>query len=140
MEWNFQWIEPHRILRVATVGCFSLERQARMFGEILAVDGWQTGTPIIFDNRFLKMKDVNVEVIRESVQIVSEFNRCYSKAPIAGIVEHNINFGFGRQFETICEFADGTEFRLFDDEALAIDWLRDNKTAAAEEEVNSCST
>ncbi|MBS1792854.1 MAG: hypothetical protein JSS81_03310 [Acidobacteria bacterium] len=95
-----------------------------MFEEITTLDEWQPGLPILFDNRRLEMFAVDTQIIRQSVVIMQKFSRRHPATKIAGLVATNLNFGLGRQFETFTEIEGGTGFRLFRDEAQAVEWLQ----------------
>jgi len=70
------------------------------------------------------MTGSDVNVIRQSVDIVREFMRERRIERLAGLVNKGFNFGVGRQFEILTELAGGNGFRLFSDEELARRWLR----------------
>src|ERR1044072_183286 len=123
MRWNFELLSSNNCLRVATEGTFTLEEQSRMFLEIQLFDQWQPEIPILFDNRHIEMKEVNLEIIRKSVEIMQRFSHNYPVCRIAGLVNEGLNFGLGRQFEIVTELEGGTGFRLFKSERMALEWL-----------------
>ncbi|MEK7723874.1 MAG: hypothetical protein AAB336_05965 [Acidobacteriota bacterium] len=124
MKWSFNFLEEQQVLVVTVIGQFSLEEQKKMFEDISSAEQWCDGIPILFDNRKLRMNDVDGEVIRKSVFVLKNFCDIYPKSKIAGLVNADINFGLGRQFESYSEIDGEMQFRLFKDEILAIEWLK----------------
>ena len=124
MKWSFSFLENQQVLVVTVIGQFSLEEQKKMFEDISSAKQWCDGIPILFDNRKLKMNDVDGEVIRKSVLVLKAFTDNYPNSKIAGLVNADINFGLGRQFESYSEINGGMPFHLFKDENLAIEWLK----------------
>lgn len=124
MNWSIEYLKAQNILLILTSGVFSLELQRKMFEEIAEHENFSKSMPLLFDNRLIDMNRADAETIRMSVLVLQNFYRLKSKSKIAGLVNRtDVNFGFGRQFETISEFGDEVEFRLFVDEAIAIQWL-----------------
>jgi hypothetical protein len=70
------------------------------------------------------MRPSDENVIRESVDIVHEFMRAFHIERLAGLVDKGFTFAVGRQFEILMDAAGGHGFHLFNDEELALRWLR----------------
>lgn len=124
MNWSFRLADDGRYLLVTTDGRFTLADQQQMFDELGALPAVITTPRILFDNRRLDLTESNLNVITRSVQIVKRFIDEHRIERLAGLVDQGVNFGVGRQFETLTDLAGGHGFRLFKDEALAICWLR----------------
>lgn len=124
MKWGFESSATgNRYLRVNINGQLIIEEQKRMLDEIAGLAQWNPETPILFDNRNLDLTQTNSEIIRLSVTVLIEFTKNLPKTKIAGLVATDLNFGFGRQFETLYEIENGASFRIFRDETTAIQWL-----------------
>jgi len=124
MKWGFDFSEiKNRYLRVNIDGQLIIEEQKRMLDEITGLEAWHPEIPILFDNRKLDMSQANSQIIRRSVTVLIEFTKNLPKTKIAGLVATDLNFGFGRQFETLYEIENGASFRIFRDEKIAIEWL-----------------
>lgn len=95
-----------------------------MFEELGAHAAVSQPLRVLFDNRQIDMRTSNENVIRESVDIVQEFIRKLHIERLAGLVDKGFNFGVGRQFEILTDLAGGHGFRLFNDEQVALRWLR----------------
>lgn len=113
-----------RVVRVTTGGPFELRQQRKMFEELGAHPAFSPGLPVLFDNRQIDMRGSDMDVIRESVDIMHEFMAKLRIQRLAGLVDSGFNFGVGRQFEILTDVAGGHGFRLFKDEQLALRWLR----------------
>lgn len=124
MKWSFNFLEEQQVLIVTVIGKFSLEQQKKMYEEVSFAENWCDGIPILFDSRKLRMIDVDGETIRKSVKVLKNFSVNYPNSKIAGLVNADINFGFGRQFESYSEIEGEITFRLFKDEIPAIEWLK----------------
>lgn len=124
MKWSINFLEEQKVLVVTVTGYFSLEQQKRMFEEVASAEKWCDGIPILFDNRKLRMIDVDGETIRKSVFVLKNFSLNYPNSKIAGLVNADIYFGLGRQFESYSEIDGDIPFQLFKDEILAIEWLK----------------
>lgn len=124
MEWRIELEADGKLMRVSTSGPFRLDQQRQMFEELGAHPAFSQGRRILFDNRKIDMSDSDVEVIRQSVDVVQEFMRKFHIERLAGLVDQGVNFGVGRQFATLTDLAGGHGFRLFKDEQLALCWLR----------------
>ena len=111
-------------MRVSTSGLFQLGQQRQMFEELGAHPEFTQRLPILFDNRQIDMRGSDESVIRKSVDIVQEFMRTLHIERLAGLVDKGFTFGVGRQFEILTDLAGGNGFRLFNDEQLALRWLR----------------
>lgn len=123
MEWTIELQGDGKVIRVTTNGPFQLRQQREMFEELGAHPRFSQSLPVLFDNRQLDLSDSDVDVIRQSVDVVQEFMRAQHVERLAGLVDSGVNFGVGRQFETLTGVAGGHGFRLFKDEALALRWL-----------------
>lgn len=123
MKWHFGHLPSHKCLRIRVEGEFSLADQTRMFDELSALEEFPAGLHLLFDNRLLKMKNVDSQIVRSSVQIMQAFSYRNPSIRIAGLVNEGINFGLGRQFEIFTEIEGGTGFRIFKDEELALQWF-----------------
>jgi hypothetical protein len=124
MEWRIDLQGDGKLIRVTTNGPFQLRQQRAMFEELGAHPGFSQRLPVLFDNRRLDLTGSDVDLIRQSVEIVQEFMRTQRVERLAGLVDGGVNFGVGRQFETLTDVVGGHGFRLFKDEALALRWLR----------------
>ena len=124
MEWRIELQGDGRLMRVATAGPFQLRQQRQMFEEMAAHPAFSQRLPVLFDNRQIDMRDSDQNVIRASVDIVQEFMRKLHIERLAGLVDKGFNFGVGRQFEILTDVTGGDGFRLFNDEQLALRWLR----------------
>lgn len=124
MEWRIEPLRDGRLIRVSTGGPFQLRQQRQMFEELGAHPAFSHGLPVLFDNRQIDMSGSDVNMIQQSVEIALEFMRKLHIDRLAGLVDEGFNFGVGRQFEILTEIAGGDGFRLFNNEQLAIRWLR----------------
>lgn len=124
MEWQIELQGDGSLIRVVTRGLFQLDQQRQMFEELGAHPAIAKRRPVLFDNRLIDMSGSDVNIIRQSVDIVQEFMRKLHIERLAGLVDKGVNFGVGRQFEILTDAAGGGGFRLFSDEPLAIRWLR----------------
>jgi hypothetical protein len=124
MEWRIEPQDDGKLMRVTTNGPFQLEQQRKMFEELGAHPARSPGQAILFDNRRLDLRHSDVDIIRESVEIVQEFVRKQHIERLAGLVDQGLSFGVGRQFEILTDVVGGHGFRLFKDEELALRWLR----------------
>jgi hypothetical protein len=124
MEWRIELESDGRLLKVSTGGAFQLRQQRQMFEELGAHPACSQRLPVLFDNRQIDMRGSDEDAIRESVDIVQEFMRKLHIERLAGLVDKGFTFGVGRQFEILMDVAGGNGFRLFNDEQLAVRWLR----------------
>ena len=124
MEWRIELEAEGHVVRVTTSGLFLLRDQERMFGELARHPVFTPGSPVLFDNRRLDLSGSNADIMRTSVAIVQRFLHDQRVDRIAGLVEGELNFGMGRQFEILTEVTGGHGFRLFTNEELALGWLR----------------
>lgn len=124
MEWRIEREEDGKVMRVTTKGRFQLGQQRQMFEELGTHPGFSQGQPVLFDNRRIDLSGSDVDVIRQSVDIVQQFVRTQRIERLAGLVDGGLNFAVGRQFEILTDVAGGHGFRLFKDEQLALRWLR----------------
>lgn len=123
MKWNLNFLKNEKILLVIVTEQFSIEEQKQMFEEIASFKGWSAEIPILFNNRALLMKNIDGSIIRQSVIVVRDFFSKFPGSKIAGLVNNDVNFGLGRQFEIYSDIEGEIPFRLFKDESLAIEWL-----------------
>jgi hypothetical protein len=124
VDWTIELQEDGGLIRVSTGGLFQLRQQRQMFEELGAHPAFTHGLPVLFDNRRIDMSGSDMNVIRQSVDIAQEFMRELHIERLAGLVENGFTFGVGRQFEILTDVAGGGGFRLFNDEQLALRWLR----------------
>lgn len=125
MKWDLVYLSNPDYLLVTVYEQFTLKEQIQMFEEILAIEEWTSGVPILFDNRLLVMNNIDSSTIENSVIIMQNFCRQHSETKIAGLVNQGLNFGLGRQFETIIEIKGNARFRIFKDKDIALNWLLD---------------
>lgn len=124
MEWTIELQADGTVIRVSTGGPFQLRQQRQIFEELGGHPAFSQMLPVLFDNRQLDMSGSDVNVIRQSVDIAQEFMRKLHIGRLAGLVDKGLNFGVGRQFEILTDVAGGGGFRLFNDEQVALRWLR----------------
>lgn len=124
MDWKIEHLHNIGCILITTSGQFSLEDQQSMFDELCSHHARSPCLPLLFDNRRIVMGGSSVEVMRESVAIMLRFMKSQDIKRVAGLVDAGLNFGVGRQFETLVEISGGDGFRLFKDEGLAIRWLK----------------
>jgi len=124
MDWRIELEGDGRLIRITTNGPLQLRQQQQMFEELGGHPAFSPGLAVLFDNRRIDLNGSNVQVIRQSVEIVQEFIRTQQIERLAGLVDSGFNFGVGRQFELLTDAAGGRGFRLFKDEQLALRWLR----------------
>lgn len=124
MEWRIEPQGDGGLVRVSTDGPFQLDEQRKMFEELGAHAAFSQPLRVLFDNRQIDLRGTDENVIRKSVDIVQEFIGKPHIERLAGLVDKGFNFGVGRQFEILTDVAGGHGFRLFNDEQLALRWLR----------------
>lgn len=124
MDWRIELQSDGSLMRVTTSGLFQLRQQQQMFDELGAHPAFSHRLPLLFDNREIDMSSSDINVIRQSVDILQEFMRKREVERVAGLVDAGVNFGVGRQFEILADWGGGRDFRLFNDEQLALHWLR----------------
>jgi hypothetical protein len=125
MEWRIEFQADERLIRITTSGPFQLGQQRQMFEELSTHPAFLSGLAVLFDNRRLDLTETDVDVIKQSVEIVQAFIRTQHIERLAGLVDNGFNFGVGRQFEILTDVVGGHGFRLFKDEQLALRWLHD---------------
>ena len=123
MKWQLEPSPDDNCLRVIVTEEFSLEEQERMFAEIDVSELWRDGLPLLFNNQYLSLQNVDDETLRKSGAIVREFLRAHPGTRVAGVTATGINLSYGRRFEIFWRLDGSSNFRLFTDEREAAQWL-----------------
>jgi len=126
MIWLIEYIEDRRYVRITYQDLFSIAEHFAAITELLSLDFWQPGTPILIDHRKLDFGGTNIDIIKQASEFHQMNNDRLGASRIALLMKSMADFGRGRQFELLTKGKISTLIEVFLEEEKALDWLLKN--------------
>lgn len=123
MEWNIEYVENEKYIRVTTSGSYNPQEHLRMMKELLAADFWKPDTPVLLDNRKLDYSETDLEDLKQSSHDMLVNNELIGHSKIAFLIGTKESYEVVRQFELITEEEVSAWMHIFMDEKQAVRWL-----------------
>ena len=123
MEWTIERAGRPGLLRVVMAGEFSVEGCAKMFEELASAGVASSDSRILFDERELDLSNVNYAEIMTASSLFIGNDKNLAAKRAALLVDSNVKYRVGKQFETITNPHTHVAFSTFLDESEALNWL-----------------
>jgi hypothetical protein len=111
-------------LRVSNTGPVGSGEFARMWDQILAMESWQPGTNVLFDNRKLMVVAAGYELTTEAAAYFISKKDAIGNGRIAVLMSRQENLQFGQQFNYQIRARTEQHVQYFFNEEDALEWLK----------------
>ena len=123
MKWTIENAEGNNFIKVNLEGEFSVVELPQTLSELFTLPDWKPGKPVLFDDTKLILTNTDLDEIKKSSQLYSEYAANYGDSKIAVLAGSLADFGRGRQFELLAGNKVKTNIRIFLKEEEAVNWL-----------------
>ncbi|MGC2238851.1 MAG: hypothetical protein WA584_22035 [Pyrinomonadaceae bacterium] len=123
MNWTIGKVEKKLFVRITLEGDFDIKDFFEIFGSLFALEYWQMGMHLLFDDSRLNLSEINYEMIRHASDCYSHHYSNIGDGKIAMLMKSVPDFGRGRQFQLLTEMQVPANINIFTDEAEAVIWL-----------------
>lgn len=123
MHWTFARSKIPNYFRVTTEGSMNVSDLEKMFLEIPVAAGWESGLPILFDNRQLDISG-GYDEMRNASKVLERRIGLLGTGRVASLMDSPEDFGRSRQIVTMMNPEETTSVvHTFYDEKKAISWV-----------------
>ncbi|MEZ5428351.1 MAG: hypothetical protein R2747_18930 [Pyrinomonadaceae bacterium] len=124
MIWTIEYIEKQNYLKITREGKFGIAEHLNMFEEILLTEPFRPGMPLFFDNRDLEFGKVDFPTMHRAAGNYQKMSEKIGHGKAVMLMRKtSLDFGYGRQFQVLCQSRGLLEFGVFTDEEVALKWL-----------------
>lgn len=123
MKWTIQIAEGNDFIKVNLEGDYSVSEIPQTLTELFSRPDWKPGKSVLFDDTKLVLANTNLDEIKKSSQLYSEYAANYGDSKIAVLAGSLTDFARGRQFELLTGNKVKTNIRIFLKEEEAVNWL-----------------
>ena len=127
MEWRIENINETGLVSVRLAGEFNVRSFPLVFEEIVSIENWFPGTPILFDSRELELKGISYSHLTNVSSYFERYKLRFGSGKIALLKKTLADFGIGRQFQLMTEDKVAARFGVFLEEKAAMEWLLSKK-------------
>jgi len=120
---DYRIAQQEGFVEVATGGVATVETFMRMLSDILGLDGWTPGTPLLMNHTELNTESLTTADIREIARITFEAKSQFGSLRMATLVRRDIEFGLARMWEVFIDERWDGESQVFRDRGDAEKWL-----------------
>ena len=125
MNWTIKYIKSDQYVKVTCNGNFSIEELPECFKKLFTSPFWKPGMNLLVDNQNLTLHLWNLEKMRTASDDYEIVSGQLGEGKMALLMKSCVNYGFGRQFQTLSEGKGQSEIRIFNDEQKAKDWMHE---------------
>ena len=122
MAWKIDSTDSGMV-RVKMSGPFSPADFNMMLDELVALKYLRPGTPILFDNQYVDLRDLDHGGLEELSSIFLSKEKSLAFSKVAVLMAGPDTLRLGRQFELMTESKTQAVLDVFLDEQKAVDWL-----------------
>ena len=128
MKWTIQSAEGNDFIKVNLEGDFSVSELPQTLRELFSRADWKPGKPVLFDDTKLILTNTDLDEIRKSSQLYSEYAANYGDSKIAVLAGSLTDFARGRQFELLARNKVKVNIQIFLKEEEAVNWLNSQQS------------
>ncbi len=121
--WTIEFIESQNYIKVIAENDFSVEGHMEMLADVVAREFWKPGMNLLFDDRKVEFKGVNIESVRKVSHDFRTFENELGNGRTALLMDTLSDYARGRQFELLTDDKVSTDIKIFRDEEEALSWL-----------------
>ena len=123
MKWTIENAGGNSFIKVNLEGEFSVKEMPQTLRELFSLPEWKPGKPVLFDDTKLILTNMDLDEIKKSSQLYSEYAANYGDSKIAVLAGSLTDFARGRQFELLTGNKVKVNIRIFLKEEEAVNWL-----------------
>ena len=116
MNWTIKHIKSDKFVKVTCKGIFSIEKLPECFKKLLACAFWKPGMNLLIDNQKLTLCQTDLEKMRTASNDYQQVSGQLGKGKMALLMKSVVNYGLGRQFQTLSEEKGQSDIQVFNDE------------------------
>ena len=120
---EYKILQHDGFVEVLTVGDAEPSVFQEFVQEVLRLDKWNPGTPILTNHTELNAGPLTISEVHELANIAATFRAELGRCRMASLVGRDLEFGLARMWEVFVEDRWDGETHVFRERADAVDWL-----------------
>ena len=120
---EYKILQHEAFVEVLTVGDADISVFQEFMQEVLSLDKWKPGTPLLTNHTKLNGGPFTIDEVNELASLAATFRAELGRSRMASLVGRDLEFGLARMWEVFVEDKWDGETHVFRERAEAVDWL-----------------
>jgi hypothetical protein len=125
MNWTIEYMKSDKYVKVTCKGVFLIEYLPEYFKKLFSCKYWKPGMNLLIDNQNLTFDQINIKKMRKASNDYQLVSGEFGEGKLALLMNSVVNYGFGRQFQTLSEDKGQSEIQIFDNAKKARNWMQE---------------